>query len=328
MGLFDIFKKQLIDVIDWTEERAGVLSYRYPMQDREIQSGAQLTVRESQLALFVNEGKVADLFRPGLHTLTTRTLPILTTLKNWDKAFQSPFKSDVFFFSTRDQLDQRWGTPAPIVINDKQFGALRIRAHGTFSYRIKDPTIFFTKVSATESEFTTEEMDGQLRSAILTNLASFLGRSGISFVEMAANQLQFSETLKNALAPMFAGYGLALEGFFVQSVSLPEELQGHLDKAASMRMVGDLKNYAQFQTAESIPLAAQNEGGVAGIGAGLGFGMAMSQAMSGATSQAANAGLAENPMDTIKKLHEMAKNGIITQQEFEAKKAELLKKIT
>jgi membrane protease subunit (stomatin/prohibitin family) len=325
MGLFDIFKKQFIDVIEWTEEDAGILSFRYPMQDREIQNGAQLTVRDTQLALLVNEGQIADLFEPGLHTLATRNLPVLTNLKNWDKGFQSPFKSDLYFFSTREQLNQRWGTPNPIVIKDKQFGALRIRAHGTFSYRVKNPKVFFTKVSGTETEFTTQEMEGQLRSAILTNLASFFGKSEISFIDMAGNQMEFSATLKKALSPMFADYGLSLEAFFVQSVSLPEELEGHLDKMASMKMVGDLKAYAQFQAADSIALAAKNEGGAAGAGAGLGVGMAMSQAMAGATQGNNNS---ENPMDTIQKLHEMAKNGIITQAEFEAKKAELLKRIT
>ncbi len=325
MGLFDLFKKQFIDVIEWNEVNAGILSYRFPMQDREIQNGAQLTVRDSQLALLVNEGQIADLFEPGLHTLATRNLPVLTNLKHWDKGFQSPFKSDLFFFSTRQQLDQRWGTPNAIVIKDKNFGPLRVRAHGTYAYRVKNPKVFFTKVTGTEEEFTTQEMEGQLRSAILTNLAAFLGRLEISFVDMAANQMEFSETLKNVLMQMFSDYGLSLESFFVQSVSLPEELQGHLDKMASMKMVGDLRNYAQFQTADSIAIAAKNEGGVAGAGAGLGIGMAMSQAMAGATQTASKT---EDPMEMINKLHDMVQKGVITQQEFEAKKAELLKRIT
>lgn len=324
MGLFDIFKKQFIDVIEWTEENPGILSLRFPMQDREIQNGAQLTVRDTQLALLVNEGQIADLFEPGMHTLATRNLPVLTNLKNWDKGFQSPFKSDLFFFSTREQLNQRWGTPNPIVVKDRQFGPLRIRAHGTFSYRVKNPKVFFTRVSGTETEFTTQEMEGQLRSAILTNLASFLGKSEVSFIDMPGNQMEFSETLKKALSPMFSDYGLSLEAFFVQSVSLPEELQGHLDKIASMKMVGDLKTYAQFQAADSISIAAKNENGAAGAGAGLGVGMAMSQAMTGA----AQGNNSEDPMETIKKLHEMVKSGIITQQEFETKKSELLKRIT
>ncbi|MCC6138660.1 MAG: SPFH domain-containing protein [Bdellovibrionaceae bacterium] len=325
MGLFDVFKKQFIDVIDWTDDTSGVLSYRYPMTDKEIQNGAQLTVRDTQLALFVNEGKVADLFEAGLHTLATQNLPVLTSLKNWDKGFLSPFKSDLYFFSTREQLDQRWGTPNAIVIKDKQFGPMRIRAHGVYSYKLKNPKVFYSKVSGTKDIFTTEEMEGQLRSAILTHLAAFLGKQEIGFIDMAANQMEFSKTLQTALSDLFTGYGLSLESFYVQSVSFPEELQGHFDKMASMKMVGDLKSYTQFQAADSISIAAKNEGGAAGAGAGLGIGMAMSQAMTGAASGGAQG---EDPMTMINKLHEMMKKGIITEQEFNAKKAELLKKVT
>lgn len=326
MSFFNIFKKQFIDVIEWTDDQPGVLSFRYPMIDQEIQNGAQLTVRDTQLALFVNEGQIADLFEPGLHTLATNTLPVLTTLRNWDKGFKSPFKSDLYFFSTRDQLDQRWGTPNAIVIKDKQFGPIRIRAHGNFSYKIKNPKTFFSKVSGTKELFTVQELEGQLRSAILTHLAVFLGKSEVSFIDMAANQMEFSKMLSAALQDLFAGYGLGLESFFVQSVSLPEELQGHFDKMASMKMVGDLKGYAQFQAADSISIAAGNEGGAAGAGVGIGVGMAMSQAMNGVSSQSSAKG--EDPMDAINRLHEMMKKGIITQQEFELKKTELLKKVT
>ncbi len=325
MGLFDLFKKQFIDVIEWNEDSQGVLSYRFPMTDREIQNGAQLTVRDTQLALFVNEGQIADLFESGMHTIATNSLPVLTNLRNWDKGFQSPFKSDLYFFSTREQLDQRWGTPNAVVLKDKQFGPLRVRAHGTYSYKLKNPKTFFTKVSGTKDVFTTQELEGQLRSAILTHLATFMGKLEVNFIDMAANQMEFSNTLKSALVDLFSGYGLSLESFFVQSVSLPEELQGHLDKMASMKMVGDLKNYAQFQAADSISIAAKNESGAAGAGAGLGVGMAMSQAMAGMTGSRTKT---EDPMEAINKLHGMMKNGVISQQEFEAKKAELLKKVT
>jgi len=325
VGLFDLFKKQFIDVIEWNEESQGILSYRFPMTDREIQNGAQLTVRDTQLALFVNEGQIADLFESGMHTMATNSLPVLTNLRNWDKGFQSPFKSDLYFFSTREQLDQRWGTPNAVVIKDKQFGPLRIRAHGIYSYKLKNPKTFFTKVSGTKEVFTTQELEGQLRSAILTHLATFMGKLEVNFIDMAANQMEFSNTLKGALVDLFSGYGLSLESFFVQSISLPEELQGHLDKMASMKMVGDLKNYAQFQAADSISIAAKNESGAAGAGVGLGVGMAMGQSMSGISGAETKT---ENPMETINKLHGMMKNGVISQQEFEAKKTELLKKVT
>lgn len=333
MGIFGIIKKQFISVIDWTEEGDGVLSYRFPMTDREIQNGGQLTVRESQMALFVNEGELADVFSPGLHTLETRNLPLLTALNNWDKGFNSPFKSDVYFFSTREQIDQKWGTPNPITIRDKDMGAIRIRAFGTYSYKIKNPTIFFKKISGTLDTYTVSNLEGQLRSMIITSLSTFFGQSGVAFLDMASNQTEFSNTLKTALAPAFTGYGLELASFFVQSISLPEELQTYFDKSTQMRMVGDLNQYARFQMAESMQAAANNPGGgAAASGAGLGAGMAIGQAMAGML-QAGNApGTAagekeEDPMATLEKLHELLKKGVLTENEFNEKKAELLRKI-
>ena len=327
MGLFDFIKKQFIDVIQWTEAENGVLAYRFPMEDKEIQNGAQLTVRDSQVALFVNEGEVADVLEPGLHTLNTKTLPILTSLNNWDKLFQSPFKSDVYFFSTRDQIDQRWGTPTPITIRDKEFGPIRLRAHGTFSYKIKNPKVFYKRVSGTRERYTAAELEGQLRAAILTTMASFFGTAEVGFVDMAANQTKFSETLKEALVEPFSDLGLQLQSFYVQSISLPEEIQSHLDKSASMRMVGDLKQYTQFQAADSLSAAAENPSGGAGVGAGMAAGMAMGQAMKDALAAGASE-TAEDPLVTLEKLHGLMTKGILSQAEFDAKKAELLKKIT
>lgn len=334
MGLFDAFKKQFIDVIEWTEEEDGVLSYRFPMIDREIQNGGQLTVRESQLAMFVNEGEIADVFEPGLHTLNTQNLPILTNLMHWDKAFESPFKSDVYFFSTRDQIDQRWGTPNPITIRDKDYGHIRLRAHGTFSYSINDPKVFYKQISGTRERYTVEELDGQLISSILTGMSSFFGNSGIPFLDMAANQTEFSNKLKEALTPEFTKYGLDLKTFYVQNLSLPEELQEYLDKASKMRMVGDLGKYTQFETADSIKTAAGNEGGAAGMGAGLGAGIAIGNQMAGqmlgggAGGSQAGGQSEEEVLATIEKLHGFKEKGILTEEEFNAKKAELLKKLT
>lgn len=329
MSLTDFLRKQFIDVIDWVESEPGLLVYRYPMQDREIQSGAMLTVRESQVAVFINEGKVADTFQPGLYKLATNTLPILTYLRNWDKAFQSPFKSDVYFFTTREQLGQPWGTAQPITVRDKDYGPLRIRAYGNYSFRIHDVEPFWKRLSGTFERFTIEDLDGQLRARMLTEIASFLGGSAIAFVDMAANQGQFSGKLQEALKAPFAEYGLELCSFQVESLSLPEELQERMDKAASMRIVGDLRAYTQFQTAEAIPAAAANAGGVAGAGAGLGAGLAIGQAMVGQLSQAqapAAAG-AEDPLALLDRLHELVGKGVLTEAEFEAKKAQLLDKI-
>ena len=329
MGIFNFFKKQFIDVIEWNETEAGVLAYRYPMQDNEIQNGAQLTVRESQMGMFVNEGTIADIFSPGRYELTTQNLPILTNLKHWDKAFISPFKSDVYFFSAREQVDQRWGTQQPIILRDKEFGPIRLRANGSFSFRIKKPDIFFNKLSGTQEKYYASDIHGQLLGVTMTALATFLGSSPISFVEMAGSQTVFSETLQKALNPAFENYGLELRSFFVQSLSLPEELQGYLDKAAQMKMVGDLRSYAQFQAADSIKDAAHNTGGLAGIGAGIGVAATMGGLMKDVLQPASSSGSPQNSdvLQSIERLADLHKKGILTDAEFQAKKSELLKKI-
>ncbi|MBX9685794.1 MAG: SPFH domain-containing protein [Candidatus Obscuribacterales bacterium] len=332
--MFDIFKKQFIEVIEWTEEGNGVLSYRFPTLDKEIQNGAQLTVRESQVALFVNEGNIADSFTPGRYKLTTQNLPILTTLMNWDKAFKSPFKSDVYFFSTREQIDQRWGTQQPITIRDKEFGAIRLRAFGTFSYQLDEPNTFFQKISGTREYYTVSELDGQLRSAIITTIASKLGKAETAFLDLAANQSLFSEQMKLELDQVFQDYGLKLCTFLVQSITLPEELQQYLDKRAGSNLVGDLNKYAQFQAADSIKSAAENPGGMAsagvGIGAGAVIGQMFAQGAQGAQSAPAteSSTAKEDPIELLEKLGNLLAKGIITQQEFDAKKAELLKRIS
>lgn len=284
MGLFDFVKKQFIDVLQWNEDTEGVLSWRYPMADFEIQNGATLTVRESQLAMFVNEGQVADVFGPGNYKLTTNTLPVLTNLKNWDKLFQSPFKSDVYFFSTRIQTGRRWGTPQPITIRDKDFDAIRIRAFGMFSYRVADPRKFFTELAGTREMYTRDDVEAQLQGIMLASMANSLGASNIPFLDMAANQALMAQQVKGDLAVAFERYGLLLDEFNVGTVSLPEELQKALDARIGAGMKGSLSadklaGYTRFQTAEAIPLAAQNEGGLAGIGAGLSTGVVMGQAM-------------------------------------------------
>jgi membrane protease subunit (stomatin/prohibitin family) len=332
--MFDFLKKQFIDIIEWVEPEDGILSFRFNMEDAEIQTGAKLTVRESQLAMFVNKGQVADIFGAGLHTLNTDNLPILTDLMNWDKGFKSPFKSDVYFFSTREQINQSWGTQAPVTVRDKEFGVIRLRAFGTYSYKIEDPKLFHQKISGTRDTYRAEEMEEQLRAMIMTGMATTFGQSDVNFIDMAANQTEFSNQLKKGLTPTFAEYGLGLSQFYVQSISLPEELQKHLDKVTSMNMLGDLNRYTKFQAAEALEMAAQNEGGVAGVGAGLGAGMAMAQVFTGVLGQGVGGGAsgggtpAEDPMATIQKLHGLMTQGIISQEEFDTKKAELLRKIT
>src|SRR5438105_2129728 len=218
MSLRDFLAKQFIDVIDWTEPEDGILAYRFPMQDREIQNGGQLTVRDSQMAVFVNEGQIADVFGPGLHKLTTQTLPVLTYLKNWDKLFQSPFKSDVYFFSTRQQVDQRWGTQQPVTIRDKDFGAVRLRAFGNYTYRVADPKLFHTEISGTRDTYTVADLDGQLRGLMLQHISDAVARSGIAFLDLAANQVEFAKQIHAATAPSFEAIGLKLELVTLQNV--------------------------------------------------------------------------------------------------------------
>jgi membrane protease subunit (stomatin/prohibitin family) len=286
MSLGSFLKKQFIDVIAWTEDGPGILQYRFPMQDMEIQNGAQLTVRESQMAVFVNEGVFADIFSPGLYTLNTKTLPLLTNLRNWDKLFQSPFKSDVYFYSTRQQTGQRWGTPLPITIRDKEFGAVRLRANGIYSYHLTDPSAFQQKAAATQERYTVEELEPHLRNTIVGKVSDAFGQSGVPFLDMAGNIDEFSTAMRAQVGPLFTDLGLALDTFQVESLSLPDELQKMLDQRIGMNMVGDMRQYAQFQAAQSMPIAAANPGGGAGLGAGLGAGMAMGKAMADAISGA------------------------------------------
>jgi membrane protease subunit (stomatin/prohibitin family) len=279
VSIRDFLIKQLIDVIQWTETDETLLAYRYPMQDMEIQNGGQLTVRESQMALFVNEGRIADVFGPGLYTLTTRNLPVLTDLMNWDKGFESPFKSDVYFYSLRLRLDQKWGTATPITIRDKEFGAVRLRGYGIYSYRIADPKAFYTNVSGTRDSYYVSDMEGQLRNTIVAKMTDIFAPSDVAFVDMAANQAKLADKIASELKPAFAGLGLDLCQFVVENLSLPDELQKVLDQRIGMNMAGDPARYAQFQAAQAMPIAAANPGGAAGAGVGLGAGLAMAQSM-------------------------------------------------
>ena len=352
MALMDFIKKQFIDILEWTEEDNSTLAWRYPMEGMEIQNGATLVVRASQMAVFVNEGQVADVFGPGTYKLTTQTLPVLTYLKNWDKLFQSPFKSDVYFFSTRQQIDQKWGTPQPITIRDADFGAVRLRAFGNYAYRVADPKLFHTEISGTRDAYPVADLEGQLRGMVLQNISNAIAASAIPFLDLAANQQVFATALVATLQPEFARLGLQLESMTVQNLSLPEELQKIMDQKIGMGMVGnDMGKFMQYQTAQAIPKFAEGSGsggGIAGDAMGLGAGVALGQVMAqnlaaglqgggapmaaaqapGGISAAAPVGVRpEDVMATLEKLGELKSKGILTQEEFDAKKAELLKKL-
>ena len=329
--MFGFIRKQFIDVIEWPNPGDDTLMWRFPAEDQEIQTGATLVVRESQQALFVDEGKTADLFGAGTHLLTTQTLPLLTNLKNWDKFFASPFKSDVYFFNLRQQLGRRWGTAQPVTVRDSEFGVVQLRAFGMYDYRISDPAKLFSEVTGVVEQYSREALDEPLRNVVMTRLASVFGSSGIAFLDMAANQVLLSQKMAELLAPDFARLGLTLERFSVESITLPEAIQKALDERISMGVVGDLNRYTQYQAASAIPLAAQNEGGLAGIGAGVGVGAAIGQAMAtnmnAAPAAAPQAAGNNDPQARLAQLKALLDQGLITAEDYEKAKAEVLKQL-
>jgi membrane protease subunit (stomatin/prohibitin family) len=334
MSLGSFIKKQFIDILQWNEDADGVLAWRYPMQDFEIQYGGSLTVRESQMAVFVNEGKIADVFGPGMYKLTTQTLPVLTYLKNWDKLFESPFKSDVYFFSTRLQTGRKWGTPQAITVRDKEFGMVRLRAFGMYSYGIADPRKFFTTISGTRAVYTRDDLEEQLRGILVATMATALGSAAAPFIDMAANQTLMASQVDGAIKAAFDKYGLNLDLFNITSINLPEDLQEALDKRISMGMLGDLNKYTQYQVANAVPLAAQNEGGgIAGVGAGLAagavLGQTMAQGLAGAGShpQPPGAAAAPDPEARLAQLKGLLDKGLISPADFESAKAEVIKRL-
>jgi membrane protease subunit (stomatin/prohibitin family) len=279
MGIASFVKKQFIDVLQWTEDGDEVLAWRFPTADLEIQQGARLIVRDTQMALFVDQGKVADLFGPGTHAIHTRNLPVLTDLRHWNKQFESPFKSEVYFFSTRQRLGQTWGTANALTIRDREFGAVRVRAFGVYGFRVGDPRVMFRELSGTRDSYGLGDLEGQLRNTLVSALTDHLGGSQVPFLDMAANQEALARAVLGKAQPAFEALGLSLVSFQIQNISLPEELQARLDERIGMGIVGDLPRYTQFQTARSIPTAAANAGGAAGAGVGVGAGIAMGQAM-------------------------------------------------
>lgn len=337
MGFKDFIKKQFIDILQWTETDDDVLAWRFPTADMEIQYGGSLTVRESQVAVFINEGQVADVFAPGMHKLTTNTLPVLTYLKNWDKLFESPFKSEVYFLSTRARLGRKWGTPQAITVRDKDFGAIQVRAFGQYTWHIADAKKFYLGVSGTRETYRVGDIEEQLRGVIVAALAGGVGASGVPFLDLAANQADLTNKIREKAQSSFEQLGLALDDFQLMSLTLPEALQEALDKRIRVSMLGGTDGYTRIQAADAIPLAAANEGGgMAGMAAqlavGLGMGQVMQTAMTPAMASAATAAPgAEAPLDPVAKLTQLKAllaAGLVTQAEFDAARAAVLSKIT
>jgi len=287
MGIRDFIRSELIDIIEWTDDTAGdTIVYKYPDEDKEIKNKAQLIVREAQMAVFVNEGKIADVYGPGHHELYTANMPILSTIKGWKYGFESPFKVDVYFVNTRQFINQKWGTSNPVAMRDKDFGLVRIRAFGIYSFKVDDPAVFLREVFGSCASYETGSITGHLKNTMVSGLSDLLAESGIAMLDMSTQYDELSALGKKKFLSLFEGFGLNLKSFKIQNVSVPKEVEAMMDAKTQMGVLGDMGQYAQFQTAQAIRDAAKNEGGgLAGAGVGLGAGAAMGSMMTGMMNQ-------------------------------------------
>lgn len=286
MGLINRLRNEFIDIIEWVDDTQDTIVWKFPRYQNAIKTGAQLTVRESQVAVLVNEGQFADVFQPGRYELTTKNMPILTTLMGWKYGFNSPFKVDIYFVNTKQFLDQKWGTKNPIMLRDPEFGPIRIRAFGSFCFKVQnDPKKFITSVSGTNSNFTTEGIAEQIRNFIITRFTDAVAESKIPVLDMAANLNEYSEKIQEIIKPSADGYGLDLTQFLVENISLPEAVQEALDRRSSMGIIGkeNMSAYTQMQFADS--LGKEGGAGMAGDAMGMGMGFAMAGQMAQAFSQ-------------------------------------------
>ncbi|MDO5706289.1 MAG: SPFH domain-containing protein [Paracoccus sp. (in: a-proteobacteria)] len=274
MSIFDFISGEFIDVIEWVDNTRDTMVWRYEARGRAIKYGAKLTVREGQAAVFIHEGQLADVFGPGLYMLETNNMPILTRLQHWDHGFRSPFKSEIYFVNTTRFNNLKWGTRNPIIARDPEFGPVRLRAFGTYSMRVTDPGLFMREIVGTDGDFSSDEIAFQLRNVIVQEFSRMIAGSGIPVLDMAANTDQLGKMVAKAIAPTVAAYGLTIPEFYIENISLPDEVEKMLDKRTSMGIVGDLDRFGQYATSEAMLNASQNQGG-----AGAGFGAAMGAAM-------------------------------------------------
>jgi membrane protease subunit (stomatin/prohibitin family) len=280
MGLFSFIKNQFIEVIEWTDESCSTMAYRFPVENKEIKMGAQLTVRESQTAIFVNEGKIADVYGPGRYMLTTENMPVLTKLKSWKYGFNSPFKAEVYFVNTKQFTDQKWGTSNPVIMRDAEFGTVRIRAFGIFAFRVNDAATFLKEVFGTNGVFDTESIVGQLKRSIVSSFSDLLGESKIPVLDISSYYDELGQHILERMQTKFNAMGFQLTSLYVENISVPEEVEKALDKRSTMGIYGDLNTYTKFQAAEALRDAAQNPGGnLANAGVGLGAGAALGSIM-------------------------------------------------
>lgn len=279
MALWDKLKGEFIDIIEWLDSTHGTLVHRFERYGNEIKYGAKLIVREGQAAVFVNEGQLADVFTPGTYELTTQNLPVLTTLQSWQYGFQSPFKAEVYFCSTRQFTDLKWGTPGPCTMRDSEFGAVRVTAFGLYSIKIEDPAVFIREIVGTEGTFTTEEIEKNLKGKIGLRIKEVMPELDIPVIDLESKVVTLGDMLRDRMTDGFSRYGLSVTEVQVQDIGLPEEVEKAIDKGGAMRAIGNLQAYTQYETAGAIKDAAQNPSGMAGGGMGMGMGFAMANQM-------------------------------------------------
>jgi membrane protease subunit (stomatin/prohibitin family) len=282
MGLWDKLKAELIDIVQWLDDTNDTLVYRFERYGNEIKYGAKLVVREGQMAAFINEGQLADVFKPGTYTLETKNLPVLATLKGWKYGFESPFKAEVYFCSTRQFTNLKWGTPGPVTMRDPEFGAVRVTSYGLYSIKLKDPAVFIREIVGTDGNFTTESIEDNLRGKIGMRIKEAMPEAGIPIIDLESKVVQLGEIMKTKVAPSMEALGLELTEVQVQDIGLPEEVERAIDKAGAMRAIGNMQMYTQYETANSINDAANNPGGLAAAGVGVGMGFGMGGQMAGA----------------------------------------------
>ena len=326
-GFFGRLMNQWIEVIEWLDPTNDTMVHRFPVANNEIKMGAKLTVREGQAAIFVNEGQIADVYGPGLYTLTTQNMPVLTMLKSWPHGFNSPFKAEVYFVSTRQFTDLKWGTANPIPLRDADFGIVRVRAFGSYSIRITDPAKFFREVVGTDGLFQTDEISGQLRDLVITEFTATLGELKVPVLDLASNYRQLSQGIQGTLATHFQEYGLGIVRFLIENISVPPEVEAAIDRRSSMGAVG-VRDYATFQAAN----AMDNPGGgpasdMAQMMAGMALGQKMVQGMEqpAAPAPAASTEPGKSVPERLKELKELHDAGILTDDEYQSKRTELIK---
>ena len=338
MSFFDRLTAQFIEVIEWVDDSRDTMVYRFPVYAKEIKNGVKLTVREGQAAVFVREGKIADVMQPGMYTIDGHNTPLLSTILGWKYGFQSPFKAEVYFVATRQFTDLKWGTQNPIPMPDPQLQMVRIRAFGSYAIQVTDPGLFLKDIVGTDGLYQVEEIENYLRDMLIQSFTQSVSNADVPAIKLSQNYRAIGQTLTKDIASDFAQHGLTLSRFIISNISLPPEVEAMMDKRTEMNMLGDMNQFTQFQVASSIPDAAKQPGGMAGLGMGMGVGMQMGGQMMGqiAGAQAANppqaaaaagATAGDDVMSKLTQLKKLLDAGLIEKAEFDEKKKDLLSKL-